>query len=233
MQLKTHARTNVFALAVVLVGCATFEPGLRHQDLTNARQPTVRAAQEGLEVSVEEFASATKSQKAFDADLASYGVLPLLIRVENAGSSNYTVQRHHIKAFVDGQPLSQLVGTQAASEAGTREYAGKALGWTVATGPFAILLWPATIAGSAAHTASVNRRIEQHFESLAFNDALLKPNQTAAGFVYFKLPDEVTKLGHVTVEVEPSEEKSDKKLSYKFSLPSFEPSAPAASPKNG
>ena len=81
------------------------------------------------------------------------------------------------------------MSNDAAKEAGNREYAGKALGLTVLTGPFAIFLWPATIGGSAAHTASVNRRIEQHFENLAFTDTRLKPNQTAAGFVYFKLPE--------------------------------------------
>ncbi len=222
---------NILLVAVVLTGCASYEPGMRYQDLTRARQPTAKGVQEGLEVSVEEFASANKSQKAFDADLAVHGILALLVRVENNGTQNYSVRRSDIKGILGDQPLSQLVGTEAAGEAGTREYAGKALGWTLATGPFAILLWPATIGGSAAHTASVNRRVEQHFESLAFTDALLKPNQMAAGFVYFKLPDGVERLDNLTVEVEPSEEKSGMRLSYKLSLPSLIVPAPAPAPE--
>lgn len=229
MILKRQRTLHLLVIAFIFTGCASFEPGLRYQDLTRARQPTAKGVQEGLEVSVEEFASANKSQKAFDADLAAYGILALLVRVKNNGTQNHRVRRSDIKGSLGDKPLLQLVGTEAAGEAGTREYAGKALGWTVATGPFFILLWPATIAGSAAHTASVNRRVEQHFENLAFTDALLKPNQMAAGFVYFKLPGGVERLDNLTVEVELSEEKSGRRLSYKLSLPSLVLSAPASS----
>jgi len=228
MKLNRNLKLKVLVLSLVFSGCASFEPGLRYQDLTRPRQPTAKGVQEGLEVSVEEFASANKSQKAFDSDLAAYGILALLVRVENNGTQNHRVRRSDIKGILGDQPLLQLVGTEAAGEAGTKEYAGKALGWTVATGPFFILLWPATIAGSAAHTDSVNQRIEQHFENLAFTDALLKPNQMAAGFVYFKFPDGVERLDNLTVEVELTEEKSGRRLSYKLSLPSLELSAPTS-----
>ncbi len=172
---KYYTNCTVFIAALILTGCATFEPGLRYQDLTRPRQPDVKSVQDGLEVSVEEFASESKAKMAFDADVASYGILPLLVRVDNSGSQNYTVLRSDIKVYLGGQLLSPIMSNEAAKEAGTREYAGKALGWTVATGPFFIFLWPATIAGSAAHTQSVNKRIVQHFENLAFNDARLKP----------------------------------------------------------
>jgi len=218
MNFKHFAKYIVFVVALTLPGCATFEPGLRYQDLTRPRQPDAKSVQDGLEVSVEEFASANKAKMAFDADVASYGVLPLLVRVENTGSQNYTVLRSDIKVYLGGQLLSPIMSNEAAKEAGTREYAGKALGWTVATGPFFIFLWPATIAGSAAHTQSVNKRIVQHFENLAFNDARLKPNQTAAGFVYFKLPDGVKQIKNLTVEVQPSEDKTGRQLTYKLTV---------------
>ncbi len=54
--------------------------------------------------------------------------------------------------------------------------------------------------------------------NLAFNDARLKPNQTAAGFVYFKLPEGVEKLKNLTVEVQPSEDKTGKRLTYKLNV---------------
>ena len=215
---KYYANCTVFVIALILTGCATFEPGLRYQDLTRPRQPDAKIVQEGLEVSVEQFATESKAKMAFDADVASYGVLPLLVRVENTGSQNYTVLRSDIRVYLGGQLLSPIMGNEAAKEAGTREYAGKALGWTVATGPFFILLWPVTIGGSAVHTQSVNKRIVQHFENLAFTDARLKPNQTAAGFVYFKLPDGVEKLGNLTVEVQPSEDKTGRQLTYKLTV---------------
>jgi len=228
MLLNRRSKLKVFLIGLLFSGCASFEPGLRYQDLMRPRQPTVREVQEGLEVSAEEFVSAHKSNQAFDADIAPYGVLPLLVRVENNGTETYRVQQHTITVFLGNQPLGSLSGEQAANQAATSEYAGKALGWTVATGPFFILLWPATIAGSAAHTASVNRRIQQHFESLHFTDTLLRPNQTATGFLYFKLPDGVQRLEKLTVQIEPSEEKSGKRLTYKLPLPTLDLSAPAS-----
>jgi hypothetical protein len=199
--------------------------------LTKPRQPTVKETQEGLEVSVEEFASKVKSQQAFDADIAPAGILALLLRVDNGGTQTYRVQERSVSAYLGGESLPSLVGEKAAAEGANSEYVGKALGWTALAGPFAIFLWPATISGSAAHTASVNRRIEQHFESMRFTDSLLKPNQNAVGFFYFKLPSGVKKLENLRVEVIPSEEQTGKELSYKFSLPALDLSgAVAASP---
>jgi hypothetical protein len=189
MKLNSRLKWSLIALVVVVSGCASFEPALSYQDLMRPRQPTVKTVQDGLEISAEEFATAAKSNLAFDADIAPYGVLAVLVHVENRAAKNYTVLLSDIKATLAERSLAQLKGEEAASEAATREYAGKALGWTVATGPFAIFLWPATIGGSAVHTHAVNRRIQQHFESLQFSDAMLQPNQSAVGFVYFKLPD--------------------------------------------
>jgi len=64
--------------------------------------------------SVEEFVTPEKSRQAFDADIASYGILALLVRVENGGTESYGVQRNHITAFLGGQHLPQLTGEQAA-----------------------------------------------------------------------------------------------------------------------
>ena len=201
--------------------------------MTKPRQPTVKETQDGLEVSVEEFASKTKSQQAFDADIALAGILALLVRVENGGTQNYRVQETAVSAYLGTEALPPLAGEKAAAQGANSEYVGKALGWTALAGPFAIFLWPATIAGSASHTASVNRRIEQHFESMRFNDSVLKPNQSAAGFLYFKLPSGAKKLENLRVEVTPSEEQTGKQLSYKFSLPTLDLSGavPAPPPK--
>jgi hypothetical protein len=225
MQFRRSAKIVTLAILLTSFGCASFEPGLRYQDLSRPRQPTVKQTQEGLDISVEEFASANKSRQAFDADVAPNGILALLLKVENNGSQTYKIQEQVISAYLGSQSLSLIGGEKAASESANSEYAGKALGWTVAAGPFAILLWPVTIGASAAHTASTNRRIEQHFESLRFNDALLKPNQTAAGFLYFQLPSGVKRLETLRLEVIPSEENSANKLSFNLPLPNIDLSA--------
>ncbi len=218
-------------MVIVISGCASFEPALHYSDLMKPREPTVKETQEGLEVSVEEFASKNKSELAFDADVAPYGILALLLRVENGGTQTYRVREAAVSVYLGVDSLPSISGEKAAAQGANSEYVGKALGWTLATGPFAILLWPATIGGSAAHTAAVNRRIEQHFESLRFTDSLLKPNQIATGFLYFKLPSGIKKLENLRVEVTPAEEQTGEPLSYKFSLPILDLSGAVATPR--
>jgi hypothetical protein len=227
---RSFSKITFLALCLQFNACASFEPGLRYQDLMRPRQPTVIQVQEGLEISIEEFATAQKSQQAFDADVAPYGILPLLLKVNNGGTQSYRVREHEINVFLGNESLTSLSGERAASQGANSEYVGKALGWTVLTGPFAIILWPATIAGSASHTAAVNRRIEQHFESMRFNDSLLKPNQIAVGFLYFKLPAGIKRLENLRVEVTPSEEQTAKQLSYIMSLPPMDLSGAVLSP---
>jgi hypothetical protein len=219
MQLRQPARSLVIGICLVSVGCASFEPGLRLQELNAPRQPTAKATQEGLEVSVEEFITPDKSLMAFDTELSGSGVLALLMKVENSGAEKYVAKRDDIRAFLDGQPLTPLTAREAASQAATSEYVGKALGWTVAAGPFAILLWPVTIGASTIHTQGVNKRIIQYFEGTKYQDALINPKQTAMGFVYYKLPDRVSRLENFVVEAEAVGDTSGKKLSYKLTLP--------------
>ena len=233
MARRPLSKITILTICLQFNACASFEPGLRYQDLLRPRQPTVMQVQEGLEVSIEEFATAKKSQQAFDADVAPYGILPLLLKVNNGGTQSYRLREHEVNVYLGNESLASLSGERAAGQSANSEYAGKALGWTVLTGPFAILLWPATIAGSASHTAAVNRRIEQHFESLKFNDSLLKPNQSAAGFLYFKLPAGIKRLENLRVEVTPSEEQSAKRLSYSLSLPALDLSAAVSAPASG
>jgi hypothetical protein len=230
---RALSKITILAICLLFNACASFEPGLRYQDLMRPRQPTAKQEQEGLEVSIEEFATAQKSLQAFDADIAPYGILPLLLKVNNGGSQSYRLREHEVNVFLGNESLASISGDKAASQSANSEYAGKALGWTVATGPFFILLWPATIAGSASHTAAVNRRIEQHFESMRFNDSLLRPNQSAAGFLYFKLPSGIKRLENLRVEVTPSEEQTAKRLSFSLSLPTLDMSSAVSSPASG
>ncbi len=214
-------RTNfqMLLISLLVASCATFEPSMQFRNIMIGRQPTVRDSQGGLEVSVEEFVSPEKSGQAFDADIASYGVLALLLSVENKGSEIYHVHQSDVQALLGGRSLVFLSGVDAANRAATSETIGKALAWTVATGPFFILTWPFTVGGSTYHTQTTNRRIQQHFEDLRFTGASLKPNQQAAGFVYFLLPEGVSQLENLSLSVRASEEQTGRRLSYNLALP--------------
>lgn len=242
----------VFLYTQVLSGCAVLNPGFKpglpsYYNPVIAHQSTVKEVQGGLELSVEEFVSANKSRQVFDADVGSYGILALGIRVENKSTENYGVQKKEIKAFLNKQPLFLLSGTQAAGQVTTTEYR-KALTKDIIAAPFAIggaifILayslfmviftgrpgptqggYPPTSGEYGCWTAVciVNNEVELHFERLALADALVKPNEAKAGFVYFKLPDKVKRLEGVTIEMNASDEKSGKRLTYKLSLPAMD-----------
>lgn len=99
-----------------------------------------------------------------------------------------------VNTYIEDQPLSRLTGEKAAREAATRDYVGKALGWTLLAGMFAA---PAAFVGSVVHTRNVNSRIIQHFEILEFTSSIARPNEPVGGFVYFQIPADTELLQHV------------------------------------
>src|SRR5256885_9843860 len=82
-----HHRSTVatfLTFSVLICSCARFQPSLDQKVLFGGtRIPSVVQTQEGITVSVEEFASASKSKQAFDSDVISSGVLPLLFRIDS------------------------------------------------------------------------------------------------------------------------------------------------------
>jgi hypothetical protein len=227
---KRRALVGIFlSVTVLTASCARFQPSLDQQVLFGGtRIPTVVQNQENITASIEEFASADKSKRAFDSDVVSSGVLPILFRIDSKNDMTFKVPADSIKAFIDGQPLSVLGGETAARQAATRDYVGRALGWTILTGPFAILAWPGTIAGSAVHTRNVNSRIIRHFETLEFKGAMLRTNQPVSGFIYYQVPTdtkflealaESKTLSNLSVEIMVIPEQEGKNLTFKLPLP--------------
>lgn len=211
-----------FAASLFLSGCATFEPTLAYQDLINGRPATVKQEQKDLEISVEEFVSSEKSQQVFDADIASYGVLALFLRIENKGTASYMVRDGESKAFLGSQSLALMQGVDAADQSASSDAVGKAAAWTVATGPLALIFWPVSISASGAHTGYVNEEIRHHFDNLQLGNVLVRPARTMGGFLYFKLPNGPKKLEGLTLEVVASEEKTQERLTFRLPLPALE-----------
>lgn len=196
---------------IPIFGCAKFQPALDQKTLFGgSRLPSISQTREGITVSIEEFASADKSKHAFDSDVIASGVLPLLFRIDSKSDVNFKLPAESIKAYLNKQPLTVLNGETAAKQASTRDYVGKALGWTILSGPFFFLAWPGTIVGSAMHTRNVNSRIIRHFETLQYKGAMVRPNQPVSGFIYFEIPSdgkllqsvaESKSLQNLTVEI--------------------------------
>ena len=66
-----------------------------------------------------------------------------------------------------------------------------------------------------------------------FNDTVLKPNQSAAGFLYFKLPSGVKKLENLRVKATPTEDGTADRLPYKLVLPTLDLSGAVATSAAG
>jgi hypothetical protein len=219
MILKTSPWTSLFLAVMLLTACASFEPSMRLQSLSGPREPTARASQEGFEVSVEEFISSAKSQTMFDTNLAGSRVIAILVRGQNNSAEKFSLRRADIRASLDGQPLASLAAKEAASQAANSEYVGKALGWTLATGPFAMILWPITIGASAIHTHGVNEKIEAYFDATGYKDSVVAPKQMTFGFVYFKLEDKRDRIENLVIDVDALGDPSAKKVTYKLAVP--------------
>jgi len=233
-----RSHIGIFLTATLLSSsCATFQPTLDQRVLFGGtRIPNLVQTQDEITVSIEEFASADKSKHAFDADVVSGGVLPILFRIESRSDAVFKVPAGAIKAYLDDKSLSVLDGETAAKQAATRDYVGRALGWTILTGPFVILAWPGTIVGSAVHTRNVNSRVIKHFETLEFKGAMLRTNQPVSGFVYYQVPTEgkflqsladSKKLQNLTLEIVAMPEQEGRNVTFKLPLPPIDLSASA------
>lgn len=200
--LKIALRFCVIVLACSLTACmSTFEPRINAGALEQPKLPTARAFQRGVEVSIEEYFSSHKSRRAFDADVGAHGVLPILIYLENKGDRDYRIERRQIKAILNGQPLAPIHGLEAAETGARRNPAWNALVNTAAIGPVAMFFGLATIAASASQTERINRQIEHHFERVELANQLLKPNETATGFVFFKIPSNTGNVADLMLEI--------------------------------
>jgi hypothetical protein len=115
-----------------------------------------------------------------------------------------------------------LEGKEAAEQAAAKDPRGRALGWALVTGPLALVLTPVALVASSAHTNSVNHQIENHFARMEFPDALVGQDKSVSGFVYFKLPFRTQRLEKLAVEIEPVDDATGQKVSYKFNLPVFD-----------
>ena len=219
MILNRHLIFALFSMGAILGGCSQ---GFNHQ--IGSLPPPVATAKEvraGVEVSVEEFVSATKARLALGVDVAQHGILALLLRVENKSNSDYKAPNGHIKAYLDRVALPRIYGYKAARQVASQGYWWKAP-LTIAAIPLGLFIYPTTV-------TLVDRRVEHHFERIEFTDKLLKPNDVALGFVYFKIPGgwfSSKRLENLTVNVTLEEdsygEQNGNPLYFELSLPTLE-----------
>lgn len=219
MKLGRYLTSILFLMGLIFAGCGqSFNHRIRSLP---PPMPTAKEVRAAIEVSVEEFVSATKARMTFDADVARHGVLALLVRMENRSNKDYKAWKRQIKAYLDGKALPRIYGYKAARQVASQGYWWKAP-LTIAAIPLGLFIYPTTV-------TLVDRRVEHHFERIEFTDKLLKPNDVALGFVYFKIPGgwfSSKRLENLTVNVTLEEdsygERNGNPLYFELSLPTLE-----------
>jgi hypothetical protein len=181
-------------VGVVLTGCASYTPTLVRLDPSG---PNVgKAVQGDLTLYVEEYATPSKSEIAFDTDMAEEGVLPLLIQVANAGEEAFEVRGEDI--LVRGDDVLKTLTPAEAADKASRGAVGKAIGWSLIVPIIAI---PVAATASALHTSGVNKKIVADFTAKAFQGGVVEPNNNHTGFLYLELPEGVEGTSGLSLEL--------------------------------
>lgn len=194
MQRNRFSRFAMPLIGLIITGCASYAPSLVR---LNPAGPNVKkATQGGLTVYVDEYATPEKSERAFDADLATQGVLPLMILVENNDQQPYEVKSMDFVVRSD-MSLKGLSPEETAGRAG-RSAVGRALGWSLIV---PIISIPVAVAASAIHTSKVNEQIVHDFAAKWFPGGIIMPNKELSGFLFFELPEGRKDLAGLTLEM--------------------------------
>ncbi len=93
---------------------------------------------------------------------------------------------------------------------------------TLMMGPLAMYFGVAGIALTGQQTKNINRKVEDHFADMELRDTLLKPDDVAAGFVFFEIPPRMNRLDNLNLEittVKENYEGNGEKVTYHLPLP--------------
>lgn len=199
--------------ALTQVSCETaYRPTLMRLDPVGSNSTKVSA--ENLVAYVEEYATANKSARAFDANLAGAGILPVLLLVENRGQTPYQITEVELRNE-RGRALKRLASDEAASQVrrgGFRE----AIGWSLVV---PIVTIPLAAGLSAANTAGVNSAISRDVKRKSFEQETLKENTRRSGFVFYQLESERTKLGGLMLVIQALDLETNHMISISTPLP--------------
>lgn len=186
---------TILVWTFLLAGCETaYRPTLTRLDPVGLN--STKAVAGNLAIYVEEYASAAKSERAFDTNLVEEGVLPLLILLENRGNEPCEITLVQVSTQT-GALLQPLSPSETASKA-KRHFAREAIGWSLVV---PILTIPVAAGLSTANTVSVNTKISQDLSRKAFGQEIVQPGKHQNGFLFYQLEEHRKSLSGLTFEL--------------------------------
>ena len=171
----------VVAIMFLGIGCASYNPRTGIPDVKTFQETGIKAvnAEAGITIIAYPIQTKEDADVYFDnTSLAKDGLLPVYVSVSigDIGNKNYRVETVFI------QTESRSIPTISAERAFVlikKSYAGRMVAWGIWTYGIGYPI-------SAAHTASVNSKIEKDLKE--------KEMKGESGFLYFKIPDNLESL---------------------------------------
>ena len=178
-------------LTILTVSCASYTA----QSVTKSTVQSAPFSREEADfvVGVTPYVDAEQSKKAFDGDLKGAGILALQVVVfNNKPKRLLAVKKSDFALRLPGG--KEHTPVPAATAAGRFESVAGVVGATIAFGLIGLL-----IATSQREKADSARRAD--FATKEFQDTTLAPQESAHGFVFFLIPDDVPELKDAELSV--------------------------------
>jgi hypothetical protein len=208
---------KIFLIGLILVvasfasGCASYTVQTVPSQIDESK--VVKAGDNDISITAFPILTEEDSKKYFDANLPGDKVMAIYLNVLNTSPDVVEVVASNLIIHSSHQQSIEPLPIEKAYKVVRREYAGKSTFWWF----FGVYVGAPI---SAAHTASVNKDIEQDLQGKALNLGGINPKSSTYGFLWFKIPKEAMhddKLPKGDLKI--SMKKNGKLIDYNLSLP--------------
>lgn len=201
----------VLAIAVVMSGCASYL--VQNVPSQIDENKIVKAGDDDISITAFPILTKEDSKKYFDADLMGNGVMAVHLSILNTSSNVIEVTASNLIVQSNQRSVLASLPIENVYKIVKRSWGEKSTFW---------LFFGAYVGApiSAAHTASVNKDVEEDLQGkyLKFGD--IKPKTFGQGFLWFKIPDEAMPNGKLLgSELKISIKKDGKLSEYILPIP--------------
>jgi len=202
----------VLLVAVLTSGCASYYT-VQNVPSQIDESKVVKAGDNDILITAFPILTKEDSKKYFDANLIGDNILAVHLSILNTSSYVFEVTASNLIIKSHQQFTLASLPIKDVYKITKRSWGLKSVGWFLITygigGPI-----------SAAHTASVNKDVEQDLKSKVLKLGDIKPKTFTQGFLWFKIPDEAMSDGKLPdSELKISIKKDGKLVEYNLPIP--------------
>ncbi len=213
LRIGNSSLVGLLIVAVSLTSCeATYRPTLTRLDPVGVNSR--KASAQDLIIYVEEYASTSKSERAFDANLSELGILPFLVLFENRGKDEYDLVLVQVKDQF-GRSLRLLTPNEAATKA-KRGFAREAIGWSLVV---PIITIPVAAGLSVMNAIGENSKISQDFNQKGMGQEPLEPGKRRSGFLFYQLEQDRKNLSGLIFDLQVRNKQSNALITTAIPFP--------------